>query len=98
MYWHTKIAHPTHLQSRRIAYVADPERIGESPIGRELPEPDKKINQSCDEEIALKMQFLIDRSRRMTEESNGKRNPPCSEEIPLAIQFLTKVLTERHDR
>ena len=98
MYWHTKIAHPTHLQSRRIAYVADLERIGESPIGRELPQPDEKINQSCGEEIALEIQFLIDRPRRMTEESNGKGNPPCGEKIPLVIQFLTKVLTERYDQ
>jgi len=67
------------------------DRRGEWLIRSELP--DKKINQSGGEEIALENQFLIDKSRPMIEESNGKGNSPCSEEISLTIQFLT----ERYD-
>jgi len=68
------------------------DRRGEWPIGSELP--NKKINQSGGEEIALENQFLIDKSHPMTEESNGKGNSPCGEEISLTIQFLT----DRYDR
>ena len=56
--------------------------------------PDKKINQSGGEEIALENQFLIDKSHPMIEESNGKGNTPCGEGILLTIQFLT----DRYDR
>ena len=71
------------------------DRRDELPIRRKFP--DEKINQSRGEEIALENQFLIDKSRQMTEESNRKGNLPCGEEIPLAIQFLTEVLTERYN-
>jgi len=68
------------------------DRRGEWLIGSKLM--DKMINQSGGEEIALENQFLIDKSRPMTEESNGKGNSPCGEEISLTIQFLTN----RYDR
>ena len=61
------------------------DRRGEWLLGSELL--DKKINQSDGEEIALENQFLIDKSRPMTEESNGTGNSPCCEEILLKIQF-----------